>query len=109
MFNVQGHNYPSSSYFTTTDTPPPPTTITTTAIIIIITTTTTTTTTIIATTIITSRPPPPVGITFYLNLNINFPRRRPIAVVVEMPGMLPGPSRRGLTWPSPRGATSQIA
>ena len=57
--------------------------------------------------------PPPAapfpGTTFYLNLNTNFPRRRPITVVVDMPGMLPGPSRCGLTWPSLRGVTSKIA
>ena len=46
----------------------------------------------------TSRPPP-LGPTLYFKWNINSPRRRPIAVVMLMWLLLPGPSRRGLKWP----------
>ena len=59
-------------------------------------TTTTTTTT-------TSRPP--LGPTLYLKWNINSPRRRPVTVLMLMLRLLPGPSRRGLKWPSLGGAT----
>ena len=63
------------------------------------------TTTITTTTTTTTSRLPPLGPTLYLAWNINSPRRRSVAVVVQMWRLLPGPSRRGITWPSRRGAT----
>ena len=67
-------------------------------------TTSTTTTTTTTTTSTTSRPPP-LGPTLYLKRYINSPRRRPVTVVTLMWRLLPGPSKRGLKWPSLRGTT----
>ena len=95
-----GTSTPSSSSTTNNNYATITTTTTTTATTI----TTTTTTTITTTTTTTSRLPP-LGPTLYLKWNINSPRRRPVTVVMLMWRLLPGPSRRGLKWPSLRGAT----
>ena len=48
---------------------------------------------------------PPLGPTLYLNWNRNSPRRRPVTIVTLMWRLLPGPSKRGLKWPSLGGTT----
>ena len=66
---------------------------------------TTTTTAAATTTTTTTSRLPPLGPTLYLKWNMSSPRRRPVAVVILMWRLLPGPSRRGLKWPSLRSAT----